>query len=435
MVYLKYILLLLLGISYWVDVFLIHVILMFAYAVLTLVSDIGGRNLRRFDVSTTYAFLLLITSAAHIVALSGLSDDPWFFTKFYSEELSGNAIFIFNAGSIVILETMRFFIRSEDSLGSSQARNLKLKFWPIFLGSLTIFIASNYIGTFLGAIGSIGSFIAIIVQGSILLLSFIAHSTRKNVWVILLYTVFLSVWALQYSYLRMTILIPWVAYLSGDIIASRSLYRIHPYSKWMVVMALIVFPPLFTFLGNEREELYGKEKLSASVNALSLEQNVEGQSITSRLSIIPQMSNILLLTRKNGFYNGETLDYFKYVFVPRFIWPDKPLIRQGQWFAVEIGNAYYNKQGKANNSINMTVPGEFYLNFGWPGLVAGCFLFGWLMAAIWNATDYNTLFGWVFRFYLIFLGLFSLGADLQIIPTLVAYVILFKVFSFVGRFL
>ncbi|MCW5583870.1 MAG: hypothetical protein KIT56_08350 [Gammaproteobacteria bacterium] len=413
---------------------MIHVILMFAYAVLTLISDIGGRNLRRFDVSTTYAFLLLITSMVHMVVLSGLSDDPWFFTKFYSEVLSGKAIFIFNVGSIVILETMRFFIGSDYSLRLIHAKELQLKFWPIFLGSLSIFIASNYLSGLLWSIGSIGSFVAIIVQGSILLLSFIAHSNRKNVLVVLLYTAFLSLWALQYSFLRVSILIPWVAYLSGDIIASRSIYKMHAYSKVVFIISFLVFPPLFTFLGNKRQELYGKEKLSASVNYLSLEQNVEGQSVTSRLSIIPQMSNILLLTQKKGFYNGETLEYFKYVFIPRFIWPDKPLIRQGQWFAVEIGNAYYNKQGKANNSVNMTVPGEFYLNFGWPGLVLGCFLFGGLMAAIWNATDYNTLFGWAFRFYLIFLGLFSLGADLQIIPTLVAYVVLYKVLSYVGRF-
>lgn len=432
--YLKYILLLLLVVSYWVDMYLIHVILMLAYATLILAQDIGGRNLKRFDVSTTYAFLLLITSAAHIMALSGLSDDLWFFTKSYSEELSGKAIFVFNLGSVVILESMRFFIKTDNSLRPTQASNLQLKFWPVFLISVTIFSLSNFVSPLLLAVGAVGSFVSIVVQGSILLLSFIAHSTKRNIFIVMLYTIFLSVWALQYSFLRMTILIPWVAYLSGDIIASRSLYKVHRYSIIAVILALLIFPSLFTFLGNKRTALYGKEKLSASVNLLSRDQELEGQSITSRLSIIPQLSNIILLTRKNGFYNGETLDYFKYVFIPRFIWPDKPLIRQGQWFAVEIGNAYYNKQGKANNSVNMTVPGEFYLNFGWPGLVMGCLLFGWVMAAIWNVTDYDSLYGWVFRFYLIFLGLFSLGADLQVIPTLVAYVILYKALLFVGRF-
>ncbi|MBX2943816.1 MAG: hypothetical protein KF860_15870 [Cyclobacteriaceae bacterium] len=432
--YLKNIILLLLGVSYWVDMFLVHVILMLAYAALILAQDIGGRNLKRFDVSTTYAFLLLITNVAHMVVLSGLSDDPWFFTKSYSEELSGKAIFVFNMGSVVILEALRFFIKIDNNLSPTQVRSLQLKFWPVFLISAGIFSLSNFINPLLWSVGSVGSFISLIVQGSILLLSFIAHSTKRNIIVVLLYTVFLSVWALQYSFLRMTILIPWVAYLSGDIIASGSLYKIHSYSKGVVILAFLIFPPLFTFLGNKRSDLYGKEKLSASVNLLSSNQELEGQSITSRLSIIPQVSNIILLTRKNGFYNGETLSYFKYVFIPRFIWPDKPLIRQGQWFAVEIGNAYYNKQGKANNSVNMTVPGEFYLNFGWTGLIMGCLLFGGVMATIWNVTDYNSLYGWVFRFYLIFLGLFSLGADLQVVPTLVAYVILYKALLFVGRF-
>lgn len=415
------------------DLFLVHALLMLVYALIVLVQDIGGRHLRRFDVSTSYAFLLLITSAAHFVALSGLTDDPWFFRKYYSAELSGQAIFIFNLGSVLILEIMHLFIKEKDNPDSEGTDKLKIRFWPIFFASISIFILVNFLNPLIWSMGSVGSFFSLIVQGSILLLSFIAHSTRRNIVVALLYTLFLSVWALQYSYLRMAILIPWVAYLSGDIMASQSLYKVHNYSKWAIVLMILVFPPLFTFLGNKRAELYGGEKLSASVNWLYGNQEVEGQSVTSRLSIIPQVGSIIMLTRKNGYYNGETLEYFKYVFIPRFIWRDKPLIKQGQWFAVEIGNAYYNRRGIANNSVNMTVPGEFYLNFGWPGLVLGCLLFGWIIAMVWNATDYNSLYGWVFRFYLIFLGLFSLGADLQVIPTLVAYLILYKSLIWVSR--
>lgn len=404
---------------------------MLLYSSSLLIEDLTGSRIKRFDVSTAYTFLLMITSLSHLIALFGLSDNPFYFTRFYSPFISNKAIFIFNLGSIITIETMRRFLKAEGYEYEHQLASEKFQFWLIFIISLSIFAVAQIFSQRLLSLGLFGSFIIWIVQGSVLLLSFLAHLKNRHVVIVLLYTLFLSVWALQYAYLRMEILIPWVAYLTGNILASRSIKGLHFYSKVIIVAGFIIFPPLFTFLGENREKLWGRDKLNLSVQALDQEQNIEGQTFMSRLSIIPQISHIIRLTEKNGYYEGKTLNYLGYVFIPRFIWPEKPLIRQGQWFALEIGNAYKDRQGRINNSINMTVPGEFYLNYGWAGLVFGCIVFGWLIAWIWKQTNYHSLYGWVFRFYLIFLGLFSLGADLQIVPTLIAYWVIYKLIIFI----
>lgn len=388
----------------------------------------------RFDVTTAYAGLLTLTSISHAIALFGLSDNPLFFRDVYTPELAGKAIFIFNTGSIVVMESIRRFLKRSNRSGITAAILTRRSFYQVFLFSvLVFFLGSNYKALVL-SLGSFGTFFLTILNGSIFLLSFIAHRTQKNVLFVLSYTIFLSVWYLQYSYLRMEIVIPFLAYLAGDLLANQSFWRLHIYSKSLIVFSILVFPPLFTFLGKNRSKVWGSNKLDMVIESVGTRPPEDGETILTRLSIIPQLSNIVRLTEKNGYYDGVTLSYLGYVFIPRFLWPEKPLIKQGQWFALEIGAAHKERSGKANNSVNMTVPGELYLNFGWLGMLLGCVAFGWLLAILWNHSDYMTLFGWTFRFYLVFLGFFSLGADLQIIPTLVAYLLIYRTIVFFVRF-
>jgi len=60
-----------------------------------------------------------------------------------------------------------------------------------------------------------------------------------------------------------------------------------------------------------------------------------------------------------------------YPFVPRFIWPSKPVLIKGQRFSIATGST-------ASNSMAITTPGDLYLEFGFPGLVIGMFLSGML---------------------------------------------------------
>ena len=84
----------------------------------------------------------------------------------------------------------------------------------------------------------------------------------------------------------------------------------------------------------------------------------------------------------------------------------------------------------------MTVAGEFYLNFGWIGTVAGTFLFGAVLGIFWSRTafwrdPYNVV-GGAFGYYLLWTG-FVGAADLQVIVTLIALYLIFATLSLVVR--
>jgi len=110
------------------------------------------------------------------------------------------------------------------------------------------------------------------------------------------------------------------------------------------------------------------------------------------------------------------------------LWPDKPLIQIGAWFALEIGIGSKTSLGTANNSINMTVAGELYLDFGWIGVILGSLLFGAFLAILWNSTRfYSSVYnitGTIFGGYLIILATGSY-ADLQVLVTLLSTYLIF----------
>lgn len=73
---------------------------------------------------------------------------------------------------------------------------------------------------------------------------------------------------------------------------------------------------------------------------------------------------------------GESFINFIYAPVPRILWPEKPNIKIGPYVAQEV-LGFYNRSGAPPGGI-----GEFYLNFGWAGVVIGSIILGGLMALI-----------------------------------------------------
>lgn len=86
--------------------------------------------------------------------------------------------------------------------------------------------------------------------------------------------------------------------------------------------------------------------------------------------------------REFGQRHGETMDYLLYAFVPRAIWPDKPIVSRGGWFHVYLGGS--SRVEDATTSLGQTAAGELLWNFGIPGVLLGLLasglLFGWLWA-------------------------------------------------------
>lgn len=75
------------------------------------------------------------------------------------------------------------------------------------------------------------------------------------------------------------------------------------------------------------------------------------------------------------FQNGRTLALIPISFVPRILWPGKPVIPIGRW----ITETYTIHGYKSESSLAATWIGEFYLNFGFPGVVGGMLFMGALL--------------------------------------------------------
>ena len=207
--------------------------------------------------------------------------------------------------------------------------------------------------------------------------------------------------AFFFDYLRGTIAAPLFAYTCGAILGARGLRPLRDRRFIPVLACGFLFVAHYGLLGETRER--GVHGLARFADLRTYEQarTAEGadssrQTIVARLTSFNQLSQIGALVERNGFYSGQTLEYLGYAFVPRILWPEKPKIALGAWYAMEIGQATVHGDW-FNNSVNMTQAGELYLNYGWPGVFPGLLLFGaalaffWTRARFWESDSRNII--------------------------------------------
>ena len=241
--------------------------------------------------------------------------------------------------------------------------------------------------------------------------------------------------ALNYSYLRAELITPAVILIMGYVIGKGNIKSMLSAKMVPFIVVIIAFASIFGELGKYRSE-FG----SAIVNRYvfgdegpkpELFGEEEGQQLglLDRSASVAQLTNIEKLVENNGFYDGAASAPILLALIPRFLWPDKPQIQLGAWFAVEIGVAYKEKGGMANNSVNMTVPGELYLDFGWFGILIGCLLYGGIVSSMWNSlrfyeNEYNIL-GVIMGGYMLLNAFYGLNADLQLLVTYASVYLIF----------
>ncbi len=240
-----------------------------------------------------------------------------------------------------------------------------------------------------------------------------------------------AVRAAYMSYLRSDIIAPVFAFVIGALLGARSLRPLR--SPHFV--PIYVFGAMFVFtfgrFGELRSQVSGAERITALYeygrDGPDAADTPRQQTVLMRLSSVNQLSQVGRIVQEDGFLNGQTLEYLGYAFIPRFLWPEKPTIAKGAWFALRIGQARV-LDGRITNSVNMTIPGELYMNFGWAGTILGSLVFGVFLAALWRTTRFwtdprNTL-GNAFGYYLLW-SAFGLGADLQLLVTAIAVYLTF----------
>jgi hypothetical protein len=248
-----------------------------------------------------------------------------------------------------------------------------------------------------------------------------------------------AVRAALFAYLRADTILPIVAVLLGAISGARSLRPLRSGTLIPVYTVLVAFVIFFGTFGRVRARSgTGVTRVGQLLQGYEQANDADRSavSLAARLTNFNQLSQVGRLVEEDGFYRGATLEYLAYAFVPRFVWPDKPKIATGAWFALRIGQAWVLPDGRISNSVNMTIPGELYLNFGWPGVVGGCLIFGAMLGLLWTKTEFwrdrKNDVGAAFGCYLLWTAL-GATADLQIVVTLLAMYCAFAGISVVIR--
>ena len=89
---------------------------------------------------------------------------------------------------------------------------------------------------------------------------------------------------------------------------------------------------------------------------------------TLRTDLIHQVAHIHSMTPSVvPFQYGETYSYFAVSLIPRLLWPDKPTAGSAnRFFGVNYG--LQTEEGAKITTYGISILGEAYINFGWPGV-------------------------------------------------------------------
>ena len=91
---------------------------------------------------------------------------------------------------------------------------------------------------------------------------------------------------------------------------------------------------------------------------------------------------VMRLADTRGHLGGILIEGLAYIFVPRFLWPDKPMVRPGAWFTWYLGGA---RTPESAGSATATMLGtELYWMFGVSGVLLWVPLLGMLYAWCWQ---------------------------------------------------
>lgn len=296
---------------------------------------------------------------------------------------------------------------------------LQFLFWVLLIANLLSIIGygasmkGNQIAKIFGLLNTIG----------ILFFARIwAKENNKNfrMYAIMLYIVETYI-ALISSYLRFELILPTFYLAAGYFIGKGDIKSIFSYRIFPFLVIILLYSSVFSTLQHNRSNFISV--FTEGEDAAERPAETTGGGLLDRSANLAQITNVVNLVERNGFYHGGASAPIITALVPRVLWPEKPLIQLGAWFALEIGVGSKTALGTANNSINMTVAGELYLDFGWLGVVIGSLLFGAFLALLWNATKFYSsqynITGTIFGGYLFILSIGSY-ADLQVVITLLS---------------
>ncbi len=309
-------------------------------------------------------------------------------------------------------------------------KTLQNLFWILFIANILTIIGfgmltkgGNQFAKIFGLLNSIGILFYARLWAK-------GKNRTYRMYAILLYVVETYI-ALTSSFLRFELILPTFYLFAGYFIGKGNLKYIFSYRIIPLVAILVFYSSVFSTLQHNRSNFISVFTGGDDEEEREEPREKQGENsgaLLNRSANLAQITNVVNLVEKNGLYSGAASAPMITALVPRVLWPEKPLIQLGAWFALEIGVGSKTSMGTANNSINMTVAGQLYLDFGWIGVVLGSFLFGAFLAILWNATRFYSsefnLTGTIFGGYLFLLSIGSY-ADLQVVITLLSTYLIF----------
>lgn len=125
-------------------------------------------------------------------------------------------------------------------------------------------------------------------------------------------------------------------------------------------------------------------KGSAVVESLSTSEGMNDAVVRTihRFDMIHIFAHVLGLTPGGvPFYEGESYSYLLYGWIPRAVWPDKPIAQDANiMFALDYGLLMDSQRDTTRMGIGFLT--EAYANFGGWGVLGVMFLIGWFFGAI-----------------------------------------------------
>lgn len=186
---------------------------------------------------------------------------------------------------------------------------------------------------------------------------------------------------------KYAVLIPWAMIVLSTILVQRRIA-----ARWIVlaVFATALVYPVGMFVrqdilaGNTLSPVTALRQPVATLGRMAgfvtgsepLNYLQEGLiSTVARMDCIGAASVLIRDTpRVSPFQRGRTLGLFFVAFIPRVLWPGKPIITIGQWFTDTYGSGPEIESSTAPSQI-----GEFFINFGYLGIIGGMLVYGILL--------------------------------------------------------
>lgn len=403
-------------------------------------TAVKAKDKNPFALPLFYSLYVILATIGNIDVNSVFDSGIWITSYAYARpEYFKEASLIWMIGNFSIFSGMEMtkrhrFPKVSYNLKHSQLNNL---FY------LSIVLAFNQYLLKIRLPGSLGDFIDIIPLISIFFFAKLSYNyndkkLRKRALLLCVMLVILNV---LLSYLRLLMVLPIVVYVLGTLIGAKSIKPFLSVYYLPIYIFGIFFITYFSIFGENRSQLgSGLSRITNLQSAKDVsEQDIyldtDNDKLTAlqRGSTIAQLSGIVGLTKENGLYEGQATQPLVIALIPRFLWPEKPKIALGVWFALELGAAQ-KTDGWYNNSINMTIPGHLFIDFGYVGLIVGGLLIGVLFQLIWLSAGFfdhpYNITGNILGGYIIYMAFLGLGADLQIVITLIAIYLILYAFSY-----